>query len=131
MSVQVHILAFREWVGGVMQKLKSILKLVPGAISLNEFLKKIYQPPGGFFTLSPDLLVALVKAFNFQRSQALEGRNLLDGHGYYEFGLFRGFSFWFAEQLSREYTGEGFRHFGFDSFEGLPQPELRVEGCGV
>lgn len=113
-----------------MKALKSILKSVPGTVSLNEFLKKRYEPCGDFFTLSPSLLIALVKAFNIQRSQTTGGgRNLLDGHGYYEFGLFRGFSFWFAEQLSRDYAGEGLRHFGFDSFEGLPQPQIDIEAA--
>ena len=54
---------------------------------------------------------------------------LFTGHGYYEFGLFRGFSFWYAEQVSREYTDASFRLLGFDSFEGLPQPQLDVEAA--
>jgi hypothetical protein len=82
---------------------------------------------GGFYAASPDVLVALVKAFNIQAQET--GRNLFDGHGYYEFGLFRGFSFWFAEQISREYTGSNFSFFGFDSFEGLPKPELDREAA--
>lgn len=80
-----------------------------------------------FYTLSPDVLVALVKAFNLQRQAATSGRDLLSGHAYYEFGLFKGFSFWFAEQVAREYTDSTFRFLGFDSFEGLPQPQLDVE----
>ena len=39
----------------------------------------------------------------------------------------RGFSFWFAEQIAREYTDSSFRFLGFDSFQGLPKPELDVE----
>jgi hypothetical protein len=80
-----------------------------------------------FYTLSPDALVAIVKAFNLQRQAAAGGRDLLDGHAYYEFGMYKGFSFWFAEQLAREYTDSTFRFLGFDSFEGLPQPQLEVE----
>jgi len=67
--------------------------------------------------------------FNLLRSEASQGRDLLKGHGYYEFGMFRGFSFWFAEQLSREYAGSDFRLMGFDSFEGLPQPQLASEAA--
>lgn len=75
-----------------------------------------------FYTLSPALLVAIVKAFNLQ-----EERDLLRGYAYYEFGLFRGFSFWFAEQISREYANPDFRFYGFDSFEGMPASEVDID----
>jgi hypothetical protein len=91
--------------------------------------RSLSEAIGEFYTLSPDALVALVKAFNIQNAELLKGRNLFEGHGYYEFGLFRGFSFWFAEQISREYTGSSFRLFGFDSFQGLPPPQLNVEAA--
>ncbi len=80
-----------------------------------------------FYTLSPDVLVAIVKAFDLQKKTAADGPDLLNGHAYYEFGLFKGFSFWFAEQIAREYTESNFRFLGFDSFEGLPNPQLEVE----
>ena len=51
----------------------------------------------------------------------MRGGNLLDGHAYYEFGLFKGFSFWFAEQISRDIVSSDFKFYGFDSFEGLPE----------
>jgi len=82
---------------------------------------------GVFYTGGPDVLIAIVKAFELQRQSALAGRGLFDGHAYYEFGMYKGFSFWFAEQLAREYTDSNFRFLGFDSFEGLPQPQLDVE----
>ncbi|MBI4283921.1 MAG: hypothetical protein HY663_05570 [Chloroflexi bacterium] len=75
-----------------------------------------------FYTLSPSLLPAIAKAFEIQRSH-----NLLDGHGYYEFGLFKGFSFWFAEQSSRECTNATFRFYGFDSFEGVPESQVDID----
>ena len=28
---------------------------------------------------------------------------MLDGHGYFEFGMFRGYSMWWADRLAREY----------------------------
>jgi hypothetical protein len=80
-----------------------------------------------FHTLSPDALVALVKAFNLHKEALVAGQDLFRGHAYYEFGLYKGFSFWFAEQISREYAEADFRCLGFDSFEGLPQPQLAVE----
>jgi hypothetical protein len=85
------------------------------------------EPLGGFYTMSPDLLVALVRTLELQRDALNNGRDLFTGHGYYEFGMFRGFSFWFAEQVSRQYANGSLRFFGFDSFEGLPQATLKVE----
>lgn len=110
-----------------MTTLKPIVKSIPGVPRLVRYLQRRFGL--GFYTLSPDALVALVRAFNIQKSQLASGRNLFDGYGYYEFGLFLGFSFWFAEQISREYTGSSFRLFGFDSFEGLPKPELAPEAA--
>lgn len=117
-----------------MNALKSIVKSIPPLHKLAKRAKS--RLIGGlrdeildevFYTLSPDVLVAIVKAFNLQRKPAAGGRNLLDGHAYYEFGMYKGFSFWFAEQLAREYTDSSFRFLGFDSFEGLPQPQLAAE----
>jgi len=82
-----------------------------------------------FFTLSPDVLVALVRVLTIQQQASSNGRNLFDGYGYYEFGLFRGFSFWFAEQLTRAYAGGSLRLYGFDSFEGVPQPQQKIEAA--
>jgi hypothetical protein len=117
-----------------MGKLKSFIKAVPVIGPLACRTKRyarglVGEPLDGFHTLSPDNLVALVRAFNLQREKLQQGRNLFAGHGYYEFGLFRGFSFWFAEQISRQYAGEDFRLFGFDSFDGLPEPQLEAEAA--
>ena len=81
-----------------------------------------------FYSLSPMGLIAIVKAFNLQRSIVRGGeRNLLEGYGYYEFGLFKGFSLWFAEQVSRDYRGRDFCFYGFDSFEGLPKSQVDID----
>lgn len=88
-------------------------------------LKVLHEKNPLFYTLSPMLLVAIVKAFDLQRSSFSKyGQDLLKGHAYYEFGVFKGFSFWFAEQVSREYTGADFFFYGFDSFEGLPESQV-------
>lgn len=42
---------------------------------------------------------------------------------YYEFGLYRGFTFWTAQQFMRTQEGESIRFVGFDSFQGLPKPQ--------
>jgi hypothetical protein len=77
---------------------------------------------GPFFTLSPDLTIALMRAFTLQRDS-----NMLDGKGYFEFGMFRGFSMWWADRLAREFGAKDFTYYGFDSFAGLPLPELEEE----
>ena len=116
-----------------MNRLKSMVKSVPAlhklALRTRSMVRRIpgVEPMDGFYSPSPDLLVALVKAFNLQQAQRSHGRDLFDGHAYYEFGLFRGFSFWFAEQISREYAPANFRLLGFDLFQGLPQPQLAEE----
>ena len=86
--------------------------------------KKILNSTAFFYTLSPILLVAISKAFKYQHLNRSGGTNFSEGHGYYEFGLFKGFSFWFAEQMSRDYVGNDFQFYGFDSFEGLPKSEV-------
>jgi len=113
-----------------MKRLKSIAKSIPLLRKLAQRAKKELRDEildELFYTLSPDVLVAIVKAFNLQRQSAAGGRDLLDGHAYYEFGMYKGFSFWFAEQIAREYTDSNFHFLGFDSFQGLPKPQLDVE----
>lgn len=113
-----------------MSALKSIVKAFPPIHKLAVLAKKKLRralTDEIFYTLSPDALVAIVKAFELQRKAAADGRDLLRGHAYYEFGIYKGFSFWFAEQIAREYADSSFRLLGFDSFEGLPQPQLEVE----
>lgn len=69
-----------------------------------------------FYTLTPQLLIAIARTFRIQDANLLTG-----DFAYYEFGLFKGFSFWFAEQLSRDFTKPNFKCYGFDSFNGLPK----------
>lgn len=83
--------------------------------------QKLLHDNSLFYTLSPDILLAIAKSFKIQRN------DLLQNHGYYEFGLFKGFSFWFAEKLSREYCNKDFKLYGFDSFEGLPKSSVDID----
>lgn len=41
---------------------------------------------------------------------------------YYEFGVFKGHTFWQAQRRAQALGLEQMRFFGFDSFEGLPEP---------
>jgi hypothetical protein len=42
---------------------------------------------------------------------------------YYEFGLYKGFSLWYATQMAAAMERKDMRFFGFDSFDGLPEPK--------
>jgi len=50
---------------------------------------------------------------------------------YYEFGLYRGQSFWSAQQAADRLGISGMRFFGFDSFEGLPEIEGNDRKAGI
>lgn len=78
-----------------------------------------------FYTLTPELLIAIQRSFaRLQNVAANGGPNLLKGHAYYEFGLFKGFSLWYADQIAAGSCDMGFRCYGFDSFSGLPQTQV-------
>jgi hypothetical protein len=59
----------------------------------------------------------------------------LQEHGiagdYYEFGVFRGYLFHFAQQAADELQLESMRFFGFDSFQGLPEIEGNDRTAGI
>jgi Macrocin-O-methyltransferase (TylF) len=101
---------------------KSFVKSRPGLYRLARAILGRKLAPEPFYSPNPEVLVALVRAFRLQ-----EDSHLLAGYGYYEFGLFKGASLWFAEQISREVTGKNFCFYGFDSFQGLPAPKLERE----
>ena len=42
---------------------------------------------------------------------------------YLEFGLYRGYTFWYAQQAANLVGRSSMRFYGFDSFEGLPEVE--------
>jgi hypothetical protein len=52
---------------------------------------------------------------------------------YYEFGVYKGFSLWFATQVAEALDRPDMRFFGFDSFDGLPEPigiDRQPDACG-
>lgn len=50
---------------------------------------------------------------------------------YYEFGLYRGYTFWYAQKAADQHGNGSMRFFGFDSFEGLPEVEGADRSSGV
>jgi hypothetical protein len=74
---------------------------------------------GSFRTLSPGAPAAIHKAFELVRERSPDGRV----GDYYEFGLFRGYTFLSAQRSCDELGLAGTRFWGFDSFQGLPAVE--------
>ncbi len=72
-----------------------------------------------FATLHPNLLIGIHRALSL-----LAARGQTSG-GYFEFGLYRGFSFWFANNLAKE-LGLNLEFHGFDPFEGLPESKIDI-----
>ncbi|MGZ5299791.1 MAG: TylF/MycF/NovP-related O-methyltransferase [Actinomycetota bacterium] len=71
---------------------------------------------GASIPLVPHRRMALAKSLKRMRTSDLHG-------DYFEFGLYRGSSFSAAQRLARRYgLAPEMRFFGFDSFQGLPEP---------
>jgi O-methyltransferase len=67
----------------------------------------------GFITVSAGGAEAIDSAMDHLRSNEVVG-------DYYEFGLYRGYTFWSAQKSADRAGLAGMRFFGFDSFTGLP-----------
>jgi O-methyltransferase len=80
--------------------------------------KIYYGLDRSFTTLSPGAADAIRKAFIKSRDELVGP----DGD-YYELGLFRGYTFWYAQQVCRELGMTATHFYGFDSFRGLPDVE--------
>lgn len=91
----------------------------------NVFLEKIgVRERSGFITLSPGGLSAIDTALERLAAKGPAG-------DYYEFGLYRGYTFWHAQQAARRLGLSEMRFFGFDSFEGLPEIEGQDRKSGI
>lgn len=96
----------------------SRLRLLRLARSLRHLIFGGSRPVGQvFMPCTPHLLVAVSKALRWCQE------NKLDDQGdYFEFGIFRGFTLWYAQALALCSGIEKMRFFGFDSFQGLSCP---------
>ncbi|HEX8098457.1 MAG TPA: TylF/MycF/NovP-related O-methyltransferase [Pyrinomonadaceae bacterium] len=70
----------------------------------------------GFITMTPETPPAIYECLKRTAEAGPAG-------DYYEFGMFRGYSFWYAQASARRLRLDRMRFFGFDSFQGLPEPE--------
>ena len=97
---------------------RTIVKFLQ-ATKLNRLAHKLYyNHVHGFDSASRSTLEGIEKAI----SRATE-QGTLDSGDYYEFGIFKGYSFLCAQQRAKTSGATNMRFFGFDSFEGLPEVE--------
>jgi hypothetical protein len=84
---------------------------------LNRLAHRLYYSHvHGFNAATRSTLEGIDKAF----ARAQHAGTLAQGD-YYEFGIFKGYAFWYAQQRANQYEATTMRFFGFDSFAGLPE----------
>src|ERR1700758_2526113 len=79
---------------------------------------RLAPPEQPFSPCTPSLLIAVQHSLRL-----LCERGLAEGSDYLEFGVYRGFTIWYAQALIKDMGIRDMRCFGFDSFAGLPKPE--------
>jgi hypothetical protein len=98
----------------VTRKILETTRLLEPARRLRARLLPHEEP---FRPCTPHLLIAV------QRSLRLcSERGVAEGSDYLEFGVYRGFTLWYAQALIKDLGISDMRCFGFDSFAGLPRP---------
>lgn len=92
--------------------LNIVRSILRGTGLLAWFYKIINKLHPAFESLQPENLGAIIKAMK-----------VAPAGDYYEFGVYKGFSLWFATQIALALDKSDMRFYGFDSFEGLPEPK--------
>ena len=89
--------------------------------------QKPVASPDIFQTLHPNLLIGVYRAMQLLATETAGKLPVAPGApiGLYEFGLYQGFSFWYANNLAKE-MGLNLEFHGFDSFEGLPPSDVDI-----
>ena len=96
----------RSWVVKILQR-----------TGLNKLAHHIfYQYVHSFDTANRDLLPALEKSLT-----EVKRLGELEKGDYLEFGVFKGYAFWYAQKTASQFGFDSMRFFGFDSFQGLPE----------
>lgn len=90
---------------------------------LNKLAHQIYYTyVHGFNPATKEIVSAIEIAFK----KAMELGTANNGD-YYEFGLFKGYAFCYAQKTANKYGFKKMRFFGFDSFKGLPKVQGKDE----
>ncbi|OGW75408.1 MAG: hypothetical protein A2Z72_06740 [Omnitrophica bacterium RBG_13_46_9] len=82
---------------------------------LKSIKRKFVYMEYGFMPCTPHLLIAVNRGLRW----CVEN-GTAEGSDFLEFGIFRGFTFWYTQALARDMGIRDMRFFGFDSFFGLP-----------
>ena len=101
----------------IKKKMESLLKRFPPLFRLGSRVYHAMNP--GFKSLSPGAPGAIEKAFKLARELHV---NEPIGD-YYEFGLYKGYTFFTAYQIAQKLGLIDTNFYGFDSFQGLPPVE--------
>ena len=97
---------------------RSLLVTLLQRMRINKTAHKIYyRYLHGFDAANRSILPALDRCFAKAKECGSSG-----GGDYMEFGLFKGYSFWYAQHLAAKHGLSSMRFFGFDLFQGLPLP---------
>lgn len=87
-----------------------------GLLEIMRLMKrKVLPPVNAFMPCNPHLLIAVNRSLRW-----IKEKGLTEGSDYLEFGIFRGFTLWYAQALANDMEIKDMRFFGFDSFFGLP-----------
>ncbi len=81
-------------------------------------------PEKNFAPADPRLIITVNRCLSW-----CARAGLAEGSDYLEFGIFRGFTLWYAQAIAREIGIRDMRFFGFDSFLGLPPLRGRDKGA--
>jgi hypothetical protein len=88
-------------------------------LRLNQVASQVYYRHfHRFDSVSPHRVAGFERLY-----AAVDRLGSLEDADYCEFGLFKGFSFWKAQEQANERGWKNTRFFGFDSFAGLPEIE--------
>lgn len=86
-------------------------------LKINKVLHKFYYNNlHGFNTAQKEVLPALEKSLN-----RIFENGAIENGDYCEFGIFKGYAFWYAQNTAAKMGMKNMRFFGFDSFQGLPE----------
>ncbi len=101
----------------IKKKLESVLRRFPPLFRLGSRVYHAMNP--GFKSLSPGAPGAIEKAFKLAKEL-----NVNEPIGdYYEFGLYKGYTFFTAYRVAQRLGLTETNFYGFDSFQGLPPVE--------
>ncbi len=107
----------------IKKKMESVLKRFPPLFRLGSRMYHAMNP--GFKSLSPGAPGAIEKAFELAKE--LHTDELIGD--YYEFGLYKGYTFFAAYRAAQKLGLTETNFYGFDSFQGLP-PVKDVDTTG-